>query len=60
MDVIADLIATVLKETSPGLTSEGKPGKVRYVLDEKVADRVSRQATDLVAGFPLYSGIDLG
>ena len=60
MDVIADLIATVLKETSAGLTSEGKPGKVRYVLDEKVADRVSRQATDLVAGFPLYSGIDLG
>jgi glycine hydroxymethyltransferase len=60
MDAIADLIATVLKETSPGVTAEGKPGKVKYVLDEKVADRVSRQATDLVSGFPLYPGIDLG
>jgi glycine hydroxymethyltransferase len=60
MDAIADLIATVLKETSPGVTAEGKPGKVKYLLDEKVADRVSRQATDLVSGFPLYPGIDLG
>src|SRR5580700_6911701 len=38
MDAIADLIATVLKETSPGMTAEGKPGKVKFQLDEKVAD----------------------
>ena len=60
MDQIADLIAVVLKETSPGLTSEGKPGKVKYQLDDKVADRVARQAAELVSGYPLYPGIDLG
>jgi glycine hydroxymethyltransferase len=59
MDVIADLIATVLEETSPGTTSDGKPGKVKYQLDEKVADRVARQAEELVSGFPLYPGVDL-
>jgi glycine hydroxymethyltransferase len=59
MDVIADLITTVLKETSPASTSDGSPSKVKYLLDEKVADRVSRQASELVAGFPLYPGVDL-
>ena len=60
MDVIADLIATVLKETSPAMTAEGKPGKVKFQLDEKVSDRIARQAAELVSGFPLYPGIDLG
>ena len=31
-----------------------------HVLDAKVADEISRRATDLVAGFPLYPEIDLG
>jgi glycine hydroxymethyltransferase len=60
MDAIADLIATVLKETSPATTSSGSPSKVSYELADKVADRVARQATELVAGFPLYPGVDLG
>jgi glycine hydroxymethyltransferase len=59
MDVTADLIATVLKETSPAATSSGSPSKVSYQLADKVADRVARQATELVAGFPLYPGVDL-
>jgi glycine hydroxymethyltransferase len=59
MDVIADLIATVLKETSPATTADGRPAKVKYLLDEKVADRTAARAADLVSGFPLYPGVDL-
>jgi glycine hydroxymethyltransferase len=59
MDVIADLIATVLKETSPATASDGKPAKVKYLLDDKVAERVAAQASELVSGFPLYPGITL-
>jgi glycine hydroxymethyltransferase len=60
MDVIADLMATVLKETSPASTADGRPSKVKYQLEEKVADRVASQAAELVGGFPLYPGVDLG
>ena len=60
MDVIADLMATVLKETSPGSTAAGEPSKVKYQLAEKVAERVASQAAELVGGFPLYPGVDLG
>jgi glycine hydroxymethyltransferase len=59
MDVIADLIATVLKETSPATASDGKPAKVKYRLDEKVAERIAAQASELVSGFPLYPGVTL-
>jgi glycine hydroxymethyltransferase len=60
MDVIADLIATVLKETSPASTADGSPSKVKYQLEDKVAERVASQAAELVGGFPLYPGVDLG
>jgi glycine hydroxymethyltransferase len=60
MDVIADLMTTVLKETSPASTASGSPAKVKYQLDAKIADRVARQAAELVAGYPLYPGVDLG
>jgi len=33
--------------------------KVSYELPDKVAERVARQATELVSGFPLYPGVDL-
>ncbi len=56
MDVIADLIATVLKETSPGVTAEGKPGKVKYQLDEKVADRVATPGHRPGLGLPPLPG----
>jgi glycine hydroxymethyltransferase len=59
MDVIADLMVTVLTETSPGTTSKGVPSKVSYELPDKVAERVASQATELVSGFPLYPGVDL-
>jgi glycine hydroxymethyltransferase len=59
MDVIADLMVTVLTETAPGTTSKGVPSKVSYELPDKVAERVASQATELVSGFPLYPGVDL-
>jgi glycine hydroxymethyltransferase len=60
MDVIADLIATVLKETSPATTAAGTPSKAKYLLEDKVAERVASEAAELVAGYPLYPGVDLG
>jgi glycine hydroxymethyltransferase len=59
MDVIADLMVTVLSETTPATTSKGVPSKVGYELPDKVAERIASQATELVSGFPLYPGVDL-
>jgi glycine hydroxymethyltransferase len=55
MDQIADLMHTVLTQTAP---AEGS--KAKYVLDAAVADRVAKQATELLADFPLYPSVDLG
>ena len=55
MDQIAELIHTVLADTSP---AEGS--KAKYILDPALADRVSKQATELLAPFPLYPEVDLG
>ncbi|MDX2849955.1 glycine hydroxymethyltransferase [Actinacidiphila glaucinigra] len=60
MDEIAGLIDRVLTATTAGVTSAGKPSKAQHVLDAKVADEIAQRATDLLAGFPLYPGIDLG
>jgi glycine hydroxymethyltransferase len=59
MDMIAELITTVLTGTQPG-TTDGRPSKAAYVIDPALADKVSRQATELVSGFPLYPSVDLG
>ena len=60
MDEVAGLIDRVLTSTEPGTTKSGAPSKAQHVLDPKIADEISRRATDLVAGFPLYPEIDLG
>ncbi|MFJ4850519.1 MULTISPECIES: glycine hydroxymethyltransferase [unclassified Streptomyces] len=60
MDEIAGLIDRVLTTTEAGVTSAGKPSKAQHVLDAKVADEIAQRAADLLAGFPLYPGIDLG
>lgn len=60
MDEVAGLIDRVLTTTESGTTKSGAPSKAQHVLDAKVADEISRRATDLVAGFPLYPEIDLG
>ncbi len=60
MDAIAGLIATVLTETSAGRTADGRPSKVKYDLDARISDRIAAQAAELVAGYPLYPGVNLG
>jgi glycine hydroxymethyltransferase len=59
MDETAALIHTVLSQTRSGANADGSPSKARYVLDPAVADRVAKQAADLLADFPLYPTIDL-
>jgi len=59
MDEIAGLIDTVLSGTTPAAAAGGGASKANYVLDGKVADEVAGRAADLLAGFPLYPGIDL-
>jgi glycine hydroxymethyltransferase len=45
---------TVLTQTRPGAS------KAKFTLDPAVSDRVSKQATELLADFPLYPQVDLG
>jgi glycine hydroxymethyltransferase len=55
MDQIAELMRTVLTSTTPADAS-----KAKYRLDPAVADHVSKQATELLADYPLYPTVDLG
>ncbi|GIE33628.1 serine hydroxymethyltransferase [Actinoplanes italicus] len=54
MDQIAELIHTVLANTSP---AEGS--KAKFNLDPALADRISKQASELLAPFPLYPSVSL-
>ncbi len=60
MDVIAGLIHEVLSQTRPGTTSAGAPSKATCAADPALADRVAKQAAELLAQFPLYPSVDLG
>jgi glycine hydroxymethyltransferase len=60
MDVIGGLITAVLSQARPGTSRDGTPSKASYELDPAVARRVSDQATELLADYPLYPAIDLG
>ncbi|MEH1101127.1 glycine hydroxymethyltransferase [Micromonospora sp. CPCC 205561] len=60
MDETAELMHTVLSQTRPGVNPDGTPSKAKYVLDAAVAERVGKQAADLLSGFPLYPAVDLG
>jgi glycine hydroxymethyltransferase len=53
MDQIAELIHTVLSQTQSGAS------KAKFDLDPALADRISKQATELLAAYPLYPSIDL-
>jgi len=59
MDVIAGLIHEVLSQARPGTTSSGAPSKAACVLDDAVANRVAKQAAELLEAFPLYPSVDL-
>ena len=60
MDVIGGLIHEVLSQTRPGTTSSGAPSKATCAADPALADRVAKQAGELLAQFPLYPSVDLG
>jgi glycine hydroxymethyltransferase len=53
MDEIAALIDTILSAAEPG------ESKAKYRLDSVLAAKVSQQASDLLAGYPLYPTVDL-
>jgi glycine hydroxymethyltransferase len=59
MDEIAGLIDTVLTAATPAAAAKGGTSKANYVLDPAVAEQVAARSSDLLAGFPLYPGIDL-
>jgi glycine hydroxymethyltransferase len=59
MDEIAGLIDTVLSGTTAAPAKGGGLSKAHHVLDSAVAEQVAKRAADLLAGFPLYPGIDL-
>jgi glycine hydroxymethyltransferase len=60
MDQIAELLHTVLANTRPGTAPSGEASKASHVIDPAVADRVTKQATELVGAYPLYPTISLG
>jgi glycine hydroxymethyltransferase len=60
MDVIAGLMHEVLSQARPGTTASGGPSKATCAADPALAERVAKQASELLAQFPLYPSVDLG
>lgn len=63
MTEIADVLATVLRATSPGVVesgpNQGKPSRVHFHLDGAVADAAQSRVHDLLTRYPLYPEIEL-
>jgi glycine hydroxymethyltransferase len=59
-DRVAELIAGVLTATTPTTTAAGEPSRARYTTADGVADATRAAAAELLAGHPLYPGLDLG
>jgi glycine hydroxymethyltransferase len=59
-DRVAELIADVLAATTPTSTASGDRSRAKYVIADGVAERTLAAASDLLAGHPLYPGLDLG
>ncbi|MDF1489310.1 glycine hydroxymethyltransferase [Tessaracoccus caeni] len=59
MDAVADLIAGVLKNTTPTTTSKGEPSKAKFVLDDATKQATLDGAAALVGAHPLYPGLEL-
>ena len=58
-DKVAELIVTVLKNTSPVIASSGQPGKAKYVLADGVAEATKAASAELLDANPLYPGLAL-
>jgi glycine hydroxymethyltransferase len=54
MDDVADMVAVVLRATTPSATS-----KAQYVVQGNVGERVRGRAAELLEAFPLYPEIEL-
>jgi glycine hydroxymethyltransferase len=59
-DRVAELITDVLGGTTPTTTSSGEPSRAKYTMAEGLAERTQSAAAELIAGHPLYPGLDLG
>jgi glycine hydroxymethyltransferase len=63
MREIADVIATVVHATSPGVVAsgpnQGRPSLVKFRLDDAVARAAHSRVADLLARHPLYPEIEL-
>src|SRR4051812_17188249 len=59
-DRVAELIAGVLSATTPTTTAAGDPSRAKYTIADGVADSTRDAAGELLAGHPLYPGLDLG
>lgn len=63
MEKIAEIIAIVLKNTSPALIESGenagKPGKAKYQTEEAALREASSKCRDLLKRFPVYPQLDL-
>ena len=59
MDAVADLIAGVLRSTTPTTTSAGAPSKAKYDLSDDVRQSTLDGASALVGAHPLYPGLEL-
>jgi glycine hydroxymethyltransferase len=59
-DEVAAMIDTVLSHTTAGVTKTGAPSRAAHVLEDGIAERVAKQAGELLAEHPLYPTVDLG
>jgi glycine/serine hydroxymethyltransferase len=59
-DRVAELIAGVLAATTPTSTASGEQSRAKFTMADGVADRTRAAAAELLAGHPLYPGLDLG
>jgi glycine hydroxymethyltransferase len=58
-DRVAELVADVLRGTSPTTTSSGEPSRAKYAMTDGLADRTRGACAELLTAHPLYPGLDL-
>ncbi|WP_236568005.1 MULTISPECIES: glycine hydroxymethyltransferase [unclassified Nocardiopsis] len=59
MDVVAELITTVLASARPAMRPSGEKSRAKHELDSAVRDKAATRVADLLSGHPLYPSIDL-
>src|SRR5262249_632202 len=59
MREIASIIKQVLAHTQPGITSSGKKGLAKYVLDVQTREEAQKRVQALLSRYPLYPELDL-